>query len=563
VRSSNPQRWSLAVVAAPVVAVLVVAVAAVVTIAGAGLVTQPSHLLGSPGGELWGHAWVQWWHGQALPAWPGGTDLALGTSVWPVIDPLTTLLMAGLGRLVGVVAAYNTGLLLAVALAFLGGAWLARHEGGQPLVGGLALALAPCFMGSLASGLTEDAALGLAAVALGLVGGRGWRSGLGLGLCLGLLAASGLVLAWATAVAAVLLALWAAWKRPASLRASALGAVVAAAIAAPLAWTQGGRLEGAAHHLGTAPQQVEPLWRLNPVRGVDLLSLVAPIPQAAGDALVRTHPGYLGLSLLALALLGWRGDQAGALGPQLSPQRSSRRWWLLLVLVVLVAPGDTLSFGGQPLHLANPAAAALDWLPGGTLINHHGRLLLVAAVALSVLAARGAAVLERRFGKPAVVAALALVAGDLVVLAPGGAPLPTADASPAAITTKLAGLSPGRVLVLPVAGPGVHPQRPLLDQRAHGRPLLLDPKRPGLPPALASSEAGRWLGGLAFPRPPAPPLDGGEVLAALGPVEVLVVMQPLVGTVQAVLGPPAVTAPDGAAWDVAAMDRTSLSAPSR
>ena len=55
---------------------------------GAGLFTaQSPALLGFEGGELWGHAWTQWWHGEALPAWPAGTPLATGSSDWPVIDP--------------------------------------------------------------------------------------------------------------------------------------------------------------------------------------------------------------------------------------------------------------------------------------------------------------------------------------------------------------------------------------------------------------------------------------------------------------------------------------------
>ena len=118
-------------------------------------------LLAWAGGEVYGHAWVQWWHGLALPGWPSGTDLARGTEVWPVIDPLTTGLAALLGRLVGWTVAWNGVLLGSVALAFVGGAVLARRYDGDPLVGGTVLALGPVFLGSLASGLTEDFSLGL------------------------------------------------------------------------------------------------------------------------------------------------------------------------------------------------------------------------------------------------------------------------------------------------------------------------------------------------------------------------------------------------------------------
>lgn len=498
-------------------------------VVGLRLLTAPDHLLAAPGGEAWGHAWVQWWHGRALPAWPAGTDLALGTEAWPVIDPLWTLLLAALGRVVGVVAAWNLGQLLAVFLAFLGGAWLARREGGEPLVGGLGLALAPAFLGSLASGLTEDAMLGLAAVGLGLVGRASWREGLLAGLALGLLAACGLVLAWQAALVALGFGVAALLTRPAARGPTLVGGLVAAAVAAPVALLQGARLAGEGHRLGQVTAQAEPLWRLNPWRGVDLASLVAPWPQDPGDALVRLHPGYLGLGLLGLALFAGRS-----------------RWWVVLAAAVLLAPGDSLSWMGRPLGVDNPFAAVLDLVPGGSLLNHHGRLLLVGAVALAVLAARGAARLRQRFGGRALALSVAIVALDLVLLAPGGAPLPVADPAPPAVAARLDALPPGPVLVVPISGPGVHFQRPLLDQRVHGRPLLLNPTRPGLDGALARSPTGRWLGGLAFPQAPPPPeqveLPGVAVLLATGVA---------VERVRAVLGEPDVAAEGSAAWAVA------------
>ena len=101
---------------------------------GARLLWAPG-LLGTSGGEVYGHAWVQWWHGAALPAWPAGTERVQGATSWPVIDPLPTALAAGAGRLLGVVAGYNLWLLLAVPLAFWGGWRLARREEGDPWTG--------------------------------------------------------------------------------------------------------------------------------------------------------------------------------------------------------------------------------------------------------------------------------------------------------------------------------------------------------------------------------------------------------------------------------------------
>ena len=64
---------------------------------------------------------------------------------------------------------------LGEAGAFLGGAYLAREEEGEPLVGGLVLATFPAFTGVLASGLTEDAACSIRADRRAMPGWR-WSS---------------------------------------------------------------------------------------------------------------------------------------------------------------------------------------------------------------------------------------------------------------------------------------------------------------------------------------------------------------------------------------------------
>ena len=525
------------------------ALVVVLLVCGPGLLSEG--LVGSSGGEIYGHAWVQWWHAEALPAWPSGTELARGADPWPVIDPLPTALAAGITRLAGVGPGYDAWLALSVLGAFLGGAWLARQEGGSAWVGGLCLALAPAFVGSLNSGLTEDGALGLAAVGLGLVGRPGWRTGLLSGLALGLLAWCGLVLAFLTGLAALGLGLGAlarAGERRREVLASLLlGALLAGLLAAPLAWVHADRLGGAGHRAGQWVAQVEPLWRLNPWKGADLASFLVPGRQDPGAALVRTHPAYLGLLPLGLALLGgWS------------------RWWAVLGGALVLAPGPWLSLAGQPLA-ENPVHAVLSELPGLSLLNHHGRALLVGALALSVLAARGAARLEPRL--PALGGSLlaGLVALELGLLSPLALPLGSVDITPPEIVRPcpesetetdadgdadpacvgLEDLPAGALLVLPAAGPGVHFQRPLLDQRVHGRPLLRSPNQPGLPPELQRSPTGRWLAGLAFTdeAPPAALVLPGELAA-------VVVMEPWVDRAATGLGPPQRRTSDGALWDV-------------
>ena len=78
-------------------------------------------LLGSPSAETYGHAWRQWWTGQALPNWATGPgSLLMVAKELPLIDPLPTLLAASVGRLFSVEIGYNSWILISVGLAFTG-----------------------------------------------------------------------------------------------------------------------------------------------------------------------------------------------------------------------------------------------------------------------------------------------------------------------------------------------------------------------------------------------------------------------------------------------------------
>jgi len=209
---------------------------------------------------------------------------------------------------------------------------------------------------------------------------------------------------------------------------------------------------------------------------------------------------------------------------------------------------------GSSLGMENPFAVLSGFLPFGELLNHFGRALLVAAVGLAVLAARGA----RRLGRYAPLAAL-VVGADLVFLGPVPVPLqvtevsapdltvPCSQRAPSAqVCRDLSTLAPGPMLVIPAAGPGVHPQRSLLHQTVHGRPLLLAPNRPGLSEKLGNQETVRWLARLAF-SDGAPPPKSFELSDE---VAVLLVLEPYVDILEAVIGVPDLRGGDGAAWDL-------------
>lgn len=484
-------------------------------------------LAGSGGAEVYGHAWVQWWAAQGWPAWPVGTSLAEGTRDWAVIDPLPTWIVAGVARLVGSTAAWNLWAAAGVVLAAVGGGALARSAGGSGIYGAVGVATMPIFLGSLTSGLTEDYALGLVALGLaGMVSGTTRGRLLG-GAVLGLSAWFGLYLAWMGAWAALAIGVWSVVRggggadaggvvtasarrafgpRVRSLGVWTLAALVAFALAAPAAAPFRARLAGQGHRAGNVVPRAEPLWKLDPWRGADLASFVAPGKVDVGGAFVREHPVYLGYTTLTLAA-------AGGAHPA----------WLGVLACAAVAPGEHLSWMGQPLSVDNPAIRLFRLLPFAERFNHHARVMLLGQLVLVVLASRGVQRLADRLAAGRSSGALRapvlftlITLAETTLLSPARLPLPTASDDLPAIYAKIADLPDLPVVVIGAAGPGIHPQRVFFDQRAHGRRLLHNPNRP---------------------------MDG-----AIGDGRIVVALGGAVARVTTQLGAPTVAAADGAAW---------------
>jgi hypothetical protein len=103
-------------------------------------------------------------------------------------------------------------------------------------------------------------------------------------------------------------------------------------------------------------------------------------------------------------------------------------------------------------------------------------------------------------------------------------------------------LQDGALLVLPAGGPGVHFQRPLLDQRVHRQPLGLDPNRPGLPATFSRGAGGDFLANLNE--------NPGEPAVFRWPARVgqILVREPWVDVAAKVLGEPTIRSKDSALW---------------
>lgn len=447
--------------------------------------------VGSAGAETYGHAWVQAWAADAWPAWPTGTDLAAGAQPWPILDRAPTWVVAGLARAVGLRHAWTLLVVAGIVLAAVGGDALARAWGGVRCVGAVAVPTMPIWLGSLTSGLTEDLAIGGLALALAAAKEGRWVRA---GLAVGALAWCGLYLAWMAAVGVGVLGVVAVVRRRGGWRAMAAGAALAAALVLPAAAPFAAQLGGGGAK--APPPMTEPRWALNPWRGADLASFVAPGKVDVQGVAVREHPTYLGFATLGLAVVG--GGPGG---------------WLAVGACAAASLGDAVSVAGTPTGWANPAAAALHRLPMGDRFRNHARLMLLGQLVLVAMASRGAARLagHRRWVGVAAAVVLGVETG---VLSPARMPLPGTPAASPAIYARLGEAPPD--LPLRVVG-APNPQAPLFDQRAHGRRLLNGPNRP---------DPGR-------PRPES------EVVVAFGDA---------VARLSGELGPPDATAEGAAAW---------------
>ena len=171
-----------------------------------------------------------------------GTHLAVGVESFPAIDFLPLMLLGWIARWFSPLAAHNIWVILCCALAAYGGKKLAESVNGNPLFGAMAVAWSAPFLGSISSGLTEDMALGLSALALAAA-----RRNLMLAACWTVAAAAaGLVLGWLTG--ALLLGYMLLHPHPWKQRFSAAG--ILAAGSAPLLWLHWKRLSGSGHRSG-------------------------------------------------------------------------------------------------------------------------------------------------------------------------------------------------------------------------------------------------------------------------------------------------------------------------
>ena len=438
------------------------------TLFSLGKAAVTSELIGFSGGEVFGHAWTHWWRGEQLPQWAAGTDLTVGTSVFPAIDPIPTLISALFTRLGGPSFGYNSWVFFAVFLTACGGYVLSLREQGDPFIGALVLAWSPLYLGAVESGLTEDMGLGIVALALALLKNRPIWSGILMvvvGWC-------GLVLGWLSGILAVLLGCRIWWSGSKQVFVSGFVTVLGTA---PLLYIHWDRISLKGHRFGIHQEIIEPFWWLNPWRQVDAASLFWLGGQDYGSEIIRIHPGYLGVSLCVVGLFS-----------------RSFFWWGVFVFFIAMSFGSTIYWQGANTGLSNPIHALCTFIPGHGLLNHHGRCMLMAAIALSVLTAKGI----KNIPRPQIWKTL--IALELIFFSPIGV-IASGTKTVSSPVLDQVSIEDGRLLRVPTVGPGISFQRALWEQSVHKEPLLLNPNRPGASPLLdLDPEQAAWIDRLAF-----------------------------------------------------------------
>lgn len=448
-----------------------------------------TRMVGHPDADVWNHAWGPWWFWETLRQGdlPWRCDWLFapeGGTLW-FIDPLGAIVGALLVPLLGIAGAWNAVVIAGVTAT----SWAAKllstrvtGPGHHTWIASLALVFGPYMIGELHNGISEAMLLapGLLSLALAhtaLTQG-GLRSWLQVGGALALTTLGSPYYALAALLAIVTWSIPWLLERPSfsSLGQVAGGTALAGVLVTPLILLIHASLEASDALVHRASPAVAELVLHH--NRVDPRTFVAPFGfqsvdyTSMGEAFV--HSGYLGWSVLALAVIGWRRTRLTAFAAG--------------GLVSLVfALGPALSWGAEPLTIGGrqlmlPFALLERWVPVQT-ITHTLRLAVPGLAVTAVLAS--AAVRDLPRGR---LVALVVVPLDMILWGGGAWPLartPVLDTSAQqALAARSVPTDQSIVLDLPGAvGNTMATSRYLVLQGFHGRRI------PYRPDARASSSA--------------------------------------------------------------------------
>ncbi len=460
-------------------------------------------LLGFENAEVFGHVWSQSWRFQDWPNGLLGTDQTIGTTKFPLIDPIPTLLVNLFSLLVTLSSAYN---LLFVSSLVLS-AWVMRFipvgttedpSVEMPLM--VLMLTSPIVWGSLNSGLTED--WGLFLPMLAIISLRKNQT-VQAGVWTAVSAYWGLVLGW---MSAVIVSVYAVVHLKSKRELFKLWFVMGVCVT-PLICLHWDRLWIEGHRSLAPPSHFEPMWVLNPWHHTDLASLFWIGPVDFSAQVIRLHPASLGLAAI-VSSFGCR----------------DWKWWVMFLLCVGFALGPEVYWMGYPTGIQNPAHWILTAIPGSSLLNHHGRWMLMGVICWIVIVVQG----MQRF--KIVHWMTPIIALEWFLCTPLGMPIMgTKPVKTSVVLNQMTEMDipeATRLLRIPIRGPEVVFQQSLYEQTIHGLPLWMNPNRPNPSEWFRLTESSQWIETIAFtkelPNDACIPEVAGAVLVAEPYIELFV-----------------------------------------
>ena len=389
----------------------------------------------------------------------------------------------------------------------------------EPITDRLTLFLllsSPIIWGSLNSGLTEDWGLFLPILALVSIDKK---QTVHAGIWVALSAYWGLVLGW---MSAILVSLYAVIQSTPRRDLMKMWVTMGMGVL-PLLGLHWDRIFLGGHRSPPPPNQFDPMWMLNPWHHTDLASMFWVGPVAFSDHIIRLHPASLGIVAMVVSL-GCR----------------DWKWWMMFVVCTGFALGPEIYWMGHSTGILNPLHWVLSLIPGSSLLNHHGRWMLMASICWIVIVVQG----MKRY--KSIYWATPLIVLEWLVATPQGFPLMgTEPIETSSVLFEMQAVTlpdKTRVLRVPVRGPGVVFQQALYEQTIHGLPLWMNPNRPNPSEWFALTEQSQWIETVAFtkqlPSDPCVPNTVGLVLVA----------EPFVGMFSNAWGLPAYKDDNYAVW---------------
>ncbi len=432
---------------------------------------QDWELLGFQQAEIFGHVWSHDWRFDNFPNYLRGTDQTVHTDNFPLIDVIPTTLIFILKQVVSVPTAEVVFCLLMIGInAVVLRSFVDEIDFPNSIV--LLGVSTPILWGSYNSGLTED--WGLCFTMLSVIALRQDKLFIS-AIALACTAYFGLVLGWMSGIFLLLYTL--VFRVSVRKLGIVLGMTTVGVL--PLCWFHWDRLMLVGHRSLSPPDLFHPLWMLNPWHHTDLASLFVVGTVDFQEEILRLHPSSLGWIAMIVSMFC-----------------KEFRWWLLFLCFVGFSLGPEVYWMGYSLGIPNPFHWFLSWVPGASLINHHGRWMLMSVLCWIVIVIKG---VKRA---PCAQWIIGLIVIEWLFLTPVGFPLMgTEKISNSAVLQKVSTVSMPentRLLRIPVRGPGVVFQQALYEQTVHRQSLWMNPNRPNPSDWFSLTESSQWIETIAF-----------------------------------------------------------------